>query len=153
MEKPTLPTRRQLLHLLCGIAGLPLLSSCGTIIYPDRAYQKERGHLDPAIVILDGIGLFFFIIPGLVAFAVDFTTGAIYFPADHEPGDRERTILDQHDTGKKPDKREIERILALRTWKSIDLGDSDVRVMRLESLDQFAMAYAQPSSGIIPATI
>ena len=117
MEKTTLPTRRQLLHLLCGIAGLPLLSSCGTIIYPDRAYQKERGHLDPAIVILDGIGLFFFIIPGLVAFAVDFTTGAIYFPADHETGDRERTILDQHDTRKKPDKREIERILALRTGK------------------------------------
>ena len=36
--------------------------------------------IDPTVAILDGIGLLLFIIPGLVAFAVDFHTGAIYLP-------------------------------------------------------------------------
>lgn len=123
-----------------------LLSGCGTILYPDRAYQKERGNLDPAIVILDGIGLFFFIIPGLVAFAVDLTTGAIYFPADHIPGDRERTIFDRQDTRAKPTRQEIERSVALNTGKRIDLTKDTVRVMELQSLDQFWLVYARLSN-------
>lgn len=152
MDRVIQPTRRQALHLFLGLTGFPLLSSCGTILYPDRAYQTKRGQLDPAIVILDGIGLFFFIIPGLVAFAVDFTTGAIYFPADYEPGDRERTIFDRYEAESKLDEQEIKRIVALKTGKPVDLADNDVRVMRLESLDQFAMACTQLSDATIPAT-
>src|SRR5690606_29936038 len=34
----------------------------------------------PGVAILNGIGLLFYVIPGLIAFAVDFATGAIYFP-------------------------------------------------------------------------
>lgn len=137
-------TRRMMMAALAA-GTTALLSGCGTILYPDRAYQKKRGQLDPAIAILDGIGLFFFIIPGLVAFAVDFTTGAIYFPADHEPGDRERTIFDQYDApaSAKLDEREIERIVALKTGKHIDLQHDDVRVMELDNLDQFWLAYDQ----------
>ncbi len=53
------------------------LAGCGTIIYPERRGQTG-GKIDPAVVIMDGIGLLFWVIPGLVAFAVDFATGAIY---------------------------------------------------------------------------
>lgn len=55
-------------------------SGCGTLLYPERVGQKGT-QLDPAVVILDGIGLFFFVIPGLLAFAVDFSNGSIYLPA------------------------------------------------------------------------
>ena len=96
---------------------------------------------DP-IVIMDGIGLFFFIIPGLVAFAVDFTTGAIYFPAEHEHGDRERTIFDRQETSAKPTRQEIERAVAFRTGKRIDLTKDTVRVMELQRLDQLREAHA-----------
>ena len=58
-------------------------ASCGTILYPERRGQT-RGRIDPAVAILDGLGLFLFLIPGIVAFAVDFTTGAIYLPEDKE---------------------------------------------------------------------
>lgn len=63
--------------------ALVLLSqvACGTLIYPERQGQTS-GRMDPSVLILNGIGLFFFIVPGLVAFAVDFSTGAIYLPAD-----------------------------------------------------------------------
>lgn len=55
------------------------LTACGTIFYPERRGQIS-GEIDPGVAILNGMGLLFYIIPGLVAFAVDFATGAIYFP-------------------------------------------------------------------------
>ena len=55
------------------------LAGCGTIIYPERRGQTG-GRIDPAIAILDGVGLIVFLIPGLIAFAIDFATGAIYLP-------------------------------------------------------------------------
>jgi hypothetical protein len=54
--------------------------SCGTIIHPERWGQPRTGPIDPSIVILDGLGVLLFVIPGVVAFVVDFSTGAIYLP-------------------------------------------------------------------------
>ena len=53
---------------------------CGYFLYPERVGQQS-GKVDPAVVILDAAGLLFGILPGVVAFAVDITTGAIYVPA------------------------------------------------------------------------
>jgi hypothetical protein len=58
---------------------LTICTSCGTLFYPERRGQKS-GSVDPTVAILDGIGLLFFIVPGLIAFAIDFSTGAIYKP-------------------------------------------------------------------------
>ena len=62
---------------LCSLMFLQ--SGCGTLLYPERQGQTS-GRIDPTVLILDGIGLFFFVVPGLVAFAVDFGTGTIYLP-------------------------------------------------------------------------
>jgi len=62
-----------------------VLAGCGTIFYPERRGQSAT-RLDADIVILDGVGLLFFLVPGVIAFAVDFATGAIYLP----PGGRSR---------------------------------------------------------------
>ncbi|MEY4588424.1 MAG: hypothetical protein RL497_500 [Pseudomonadota bacterium] len=52
-------------------------TGCGLLLHPER--QGSRGgNLDPTIVLLDGLGLFFFLVPGIVAFAVDISTGCIY---------------------------------------------------------------------------
>lgn len=53
--------------------------ACGTILYPERKGAKG-GKLDTNVVILDAIGLLFFFVPGVIAFAVDFATGTIYLP-------------------------------------------------------------------------
>jgi hypothetical protein len=55
------------------------LSGCGTIMYPGRRGQ-QGGKIDAGVAVLDGVGLLLFIIPGVIAFAVDFSTGAIYLP-------------------------------------------------------------------------
>ena len=52
---------------------------CGTILHPERKGQRN-GNIDPAIAVLDGIGLLFFLVPGVIAFAVDFNNGSIYLP-------------------------------------------------------------------------
>ena len=147
MKNIRTPTRRSLLHGFFGIGALPLLASCGTIIYPGRVNQKEHGGLDPAIVILDGIGLFFFIIPGLIAFAVDFGTDAIYYPAGKDEHDEEETIFDEWkaDASKTSaiDRKAIEQFVAEKAGFQIRLNKETVLVKKLDRMDQFHAAYQE----------
>jgi hypothetical protein len=73
--------------LICVLLILQL-SGCGYLLYPERRGQKS-GQIDTGVAVLDGVGLLLFIIPGLIAFAVDFTSGAIYLP----PGGPRRSSL------------------------------------------------------------
>jgi hypothetical protein len=99
------------------------LSGCGTILYPERRNQPA-GKLDTDVVLLDGIGLLFFLIPGVIAFAVDFATGAIYLPK----GGRSRALdafgevrsvpFDSHHA----DASEISALVARETGVEVDLS-------------------------------
>lgn len=57
-------------------------TGCGTLMHPERVGQTRRGNVDWTVVGLDAIGLCFFFIPGIIAFAVDFGNGAMFFPAE-----------------------------------------------------------------------
>ena len=61
------------------VSLLGQLTACGSVFYPDRRGQID-GRIDPLIAGLDALGLLFYIVPGVIALGVDFTTGAIYFP-------------------------------------------------------------------------
>jgi hypothetical protein len=63
------------------LAAAIAAAGCGTILYPERRGQPA-GRLDFKVVALDAIGMLFFFVPGVVAFAVDFATGAIYLPPE-----------------------------------------------------------------------
>ena len=73
---------------LC-LAMIVLLPSpgCGTLMFSQRQHEPHSDRLDANILILDGIGLLFFVVPGLVAFGIDFYTGAIYLPNDVQGGE------------------------------------------------------------------
>lgn len=60
----------------CGLTG------CGTLLHNDRVGQPHTHQIDWKIAALDGLGMLFFFVPGVVAFVVDFYTGAIYVPYD-----------------------------------------------------------------------
>lgn len=64
---------------LLSIGLILHLTACGTLLYPERKGQTG-GRIDPGVAALNGIGLLLFVIPGLVAFAVDFHNGTIYLP-------------------------------------------------------------------------
>ena len=72
-----------------GLALLFLVSTsgCGTLLFPERNDQPHSGRLDPNVMILDGIGLLFFVLPGLVAFGIDALSGAAYLPVGVEEGE------------------------------------------------------------------
>jgi hypothetical protein len=59
------------------LATLALQVGCGTILYPERRGQTS-GHVDTGVAVMDGLWCLAFIIPGVVAFIVDFGNGAIY---------------------------------------------------------------------------
>jgi hypothetical protein len=66
--------------LLLILAIMFCVTSCGTILYPERRGQAA-GRIDVGVAVLNGIGLLVFLVPGVIAFAVDFSTGAIYLPS------------------------------------------------------------------------
>jgi len=51
-------------------------------MHAERRGQPHSNQIDWKIAALDGLGLLLFVIPGIVAFAVDFHTGAIYLPLE-----------------------------------------------------------------------
>ncbi len=83
-----LTLKRKLTALLFSVI-LTSTTSCGYFLYPDRVGQTS-GKIDSTVVILDTLGLLLGIVPGLVAFAVDLSTGAIYLP----PGGK--SAIEQH---------------------------------------------------------
>ncbi len=71
---------RTLFKTLLVVVLVWQLTGCGTLLYPARR-GTESGRLDADIVVLDAIGLLFFVIPGVIAFVVDLATGTIYLPS------------------------------------------------------------------------
>src|SRR5262245_64780520 len=67
----------------CGVACCT--AGCGTLLHSERCRRPHGGRIDWAVVALDGLGLLLFFVPGVIAFVVDFTTGAIYLPEPEMP--------------------------------------------------------------------
>jgi hypothetical protein len=70
------------------------------LLYPERKGQQP-GQLDMGVVLLNTAGLFVYLVPGIVAFAIDISNNTIYLPggrrADGSVDDAERLQLAQLD--------------------------------------------------------
>lgn len=135
------------LCLLLSAAMLVNLAACGTILHPERRGQSGS-RIDAGIAVLDGIGLLFFILPGVVAFAVDFSNGTIYLPGGHRAG------LDGADgtqvvhADRKIDAAYLQQLLHDRLQVDADVTAPQVIVTRLESIDEVALRLATPTLSI-----
>ena len=119
------------------------LIGCGTIFYPERRGQRA-GHLDVGVVLLDGVGLLFFLIPGIIAFAVDFNNGTIYLPGGNLRASLKEIRFDpKHTTLAK-----IERIIKDETGRSVHLTQSNMNVHRMGSKEEMQLSFAQALPGI-----
>ena len=134
-------------RLIGGVLVATLLTqvtACGSIFYPDRRGQID-GKIDPAIAVLDAVGLLFYIIPGLIAFAVDFATGAIYF----EPGKTAQVAPEklQEAIGAdgKVDNTKLQTIIEHETGRNLPLDDP--RLIQFKgSVQQLASLGLQPAA-------
>lgn len=120
----------------CIAAALILtqVSGCGLILYPERDGQPKGGRIDPAVAILDGIGLLFFLIPGLVAFAVDFATGTIYLPPDDRAEGGWRPV---HVAGELTPAA-IQQVVRDETGAEVSLDDARLEAYRVASIDRIS---------------
>lgn len=118
-------SKKKVLAVLLASTLTTQLAACGTVFYPERKGQVS-GRIDPVVAIANGVGLLFFIVPGVVAFAVDFATGAIYLPGGR------RAELGPDTT---PDSLNAQ--LYASTGQQIDWQQDAVQV---ESLDSVAQA-------------
>ena len=122
------------------------LTSCGTLLYPERRGQTG-GRIDPAIAVMDGIGVLFFVIPGLIAFAVDFYTGAIYFPPGTSqvypiPID-EAPMVVIHEEPENLNMGRVEKVATSHTGRNINLNQNNVRIYELRNTKDISTEFAK----------
>jgi F-type H+-transporting ATPase subunit a len=121
------------------------------------------GHM----LILTFIGLIFLVIPGLVAFAVDFSTGAIYYPpASYGPppayGPMSQNPIQRADLVEVQVPKEeltqakIEEVVSRRTGKPVTLKPGQYRAAEISDLDEFgdqAERLADPNGDAPPTAV
>lgn len=140
MTKSIAPYRRHVAGLLLAAVALQSVS-CGTIIHPERVGRPHRNQVDPSIALLDALGLLFFFVPGIIAFVVDFSTGAIFLPAyecgkaegHKREGDFVVVQLDPKDLTR----GRIEKAIREATGKRVELDPGAYTARRLDKLSQF----------------
>jgi hypothetical protein len=128
--------------------------SCGYILYPERRGQT-KGRIDPGVAILDAILFLPGILPGVVAFAVDFTTGCIYLSGEEADSGSDALIhtTSNADAGNltfgPKETAELERILSKKTGKTVRLSPSDIQVIRINDPEYIRRHFtvAMPDKG------
>ncbi|WP_095109580.1 polyribonucleotide nucleotidyltransferase [Pseudomonas sp. Irchel 3E20] len=117
------------------------LAACGSIFYPDRRGQIE-GRIDPLVAGLNAVGLLFYVIPGLIAFAVDFATGAIYLEPGKTAQIDPQKLQPAVNADGQVDRQKLQAILETELGRSFPLDDPRL-IQHKGSAQQLAM-YALP---------
>jgi len=127
---------------VCAVFTFQLMG-CGTLMYPERRGQRG-GHLDVGVTVLDAIGLLFFIIPGVIAFCVDFSNGTIYLPEHRVLSSL--NIKDFKVVKFDPNHyslASIEKIIKNETGYTVKLDQGNVRISKLKSLNEMMVQFAK----------
>jgi len=133
------------LTIMVIFAFLFQITACGTIMYPERKGQVS-GKIDAGVAVLDGIGLLLFIIPGVIAFAVDFSNGTIYLPPEKnsllEKTDS-KNLSSLHIDKDNMNLQEIESLVSENTGINFDMDDRRIQVVELNKITEFMPKYAE----------
>lgn len=123
---------------------LTQLSACGTLFFPDRRGQIE-GRIDPVVAGLNAIGILFYVIPGLIAFGIDFASGAIYLPggltSQVDPQDLQNVV----DADGKIDTAKLKALIEMQTGHSLPLDDPRL-IQHSGSVEQLTAYGLRPAA-------
>ncbi|MCR4508647.1 polyribonucleotide nucleotidyltransferase [Pseudomonas sp. 32.2.56] len=123
---------------------LTQLTACGTLFFPDRRGQIE-GRIDPVVAGLNAIGILFYVIPGLIAFGIDFASGAIYLPggltSQVDPQDLQNVV----DADGKIDAAKLKALIEMQTGHSLPLDDPRL-IQHSGSAEQLAAYGLRPAA-------
>jgi hypothetical protein len=115
---------------------------CGTIMYPERKGQKG-GKIDAGVAVLDGLGLLLFLIPGIIAFAVDFNNGTIYLPGTRTSSLQMKDVKVVKFDPKHSNAASIERIIKEETGVLVKLDEPDMEITKFKSKDEMLTQLAK----------
>lgn len=133
-------------RVIGGVLALSLLtqlSACGTLFYPDRRGQID-GKIDPAVAAMDAIGILFFVIPGLIAFGIDFATGAIYLP-DGKYAVAPQELQEAIGADGRVDTAKLKAIISRETGRDLPLDDPRL-IQHSGNLQQLAAYGLRPAA-------
>ncbi|NQD94185.1 polyribonucleotide nucleotidyltransferase [Pseudomonas sp. CrR25] len=137
-------TQSRVIGGVLAVALFTQLSACGTLFFPDRRGQIE-GRIDPVVAALDAIGILFFVIPGLIAFGIDFATGAIYLPGGHTAQVDPHTLNSVVDADGRIDQGKLKALIEAQTGHRLPLDDP--RLLRHNgSAEQLAAYGLRPAA-------
>jgi len=129
----------KVLSVIIMMVFITQIAGCGTIMYPERRGQKIHGDVDTRIAVLDAVGLLFFIIPGLIAFGVDFYTGAIYLrPGEQQVWGQTQSKQEFAVIRVDPnqiDQKMIEKIVSDHIGQTISLDDHRMQILTFNGTD------------------
>jgi len=128
--------RRWLTGAIVGVS-IVTVSGCGTLFHPERKGQLS-GNVDPVVAIANGVGLLFFIVPGVIAYAVDFSNGTIYLPSASSAS------VDIHHLDDAMDVASLEKLLSDKAGQPISLANELLMMEEVASLDE-ALAMVRMS--------
>ena len=128
-------------HVLTCAVLIFQLVGCGTIMYPERKGQKS-GKIDAGVAILDGLGLLFFLIPGIIAFAVDFNNGTIYLPGTARGPIGLDNIKQVKFDPKHSSIVSIEETIKKETGCDVKLYRDNIKISKLKSVDDMLVQFA-----------
>lgn len=134
-------------RLIGGVLAATLLtqlSACGSIFYPDRRGQID-GKVDPAIVVLDALGLLFYVIPGVIALGVDFATGAIYYAPGEQAYVDPQTLKPAVNADGSVDTQKLQVILEDELGRKFPLDDPRL-IQHKGSIEQLASLGLRPAA-------
>ena len=127
---------------ICAVFTMQLMG-CGTLMYPERRGQRGD-RIDAGVAILDGLGLLFGIIPGVIAFAVDFSNGTIYLPErGYHHSLSLNNIREIRFDPKHTSLASIEKIIKIETGCEVKFDQDNIRLSKLKSLDDMKLQFAQ----------
>jgi hypothetical protein len=132
---------KKLLSAVIFVSLLFQLSACGYILHPERRGQTG-GRIDVGIAVLDGIGLLFFLVPGIIAFAVDFSTGCIYLPGGYAAGPDADEIKVVHVNPAELNETTISRIIFRETGISTAIDLNKALVCKLNGSEDIPEKFA-----------
>lgn len=114
-----------------SMAMILQLTACGTVFYPERK-GTQSGSIDPIVAVADAIGLLFFFIPGIIAFAVDFNNGTIYLPHGRHASLTPDELKSVSVNGK-VDRKALSVLVGQKVGMSVDLNVPDVQIKTFNS--------------------
>ena len=141
-------TRRQFFGSSAATFLTVSTTGCGTLRYPERVGQARGGFddVDWTIAGMDSIGLVFFFVPGVIAFAVDYYNGTLFYPPGRygslQPAELNQVALPVG----KPSISMIQQTISDEIGQPVQLEKEKFVARKLSSIKQFWRTYDEVST-------